>query len=210
MFGLPLAAVIIVMLFFVLRDRDRATRSSVLKRTGFILMAASTLFFGLFVVGETLVDPGGWKALGLIAAWAVPLAALAAISWFRPGSAVWVFAVLIAAVIGVSIWFAVDPEGWRAFEDRNGPIRDIVMFIVVAAVALLGLKRTATAGVMLLILGIVPIAIMSFGSLAGSGSLWVVTSTPVISGILYLLSAKMSGSSARGAKLEPESRPSPA
>jgi hypothetical protein len=54
------------------------------------------------------------------------------------------------------------------------------------------------------------VAGMSLGSLADFGSLWIVTSTPVITGILYVLSAAASGRSARSANLGPEGRPSPA
>jgi hypothetical protein len=207
--GFPLfAVVVIVAVVFFLRQQDPARRPLILKRAGFIVMAVSTLFFGLFVVGETFTDPGGWKALRLVSAWAVPLAAMAAIAWLRPDWAVWAFAVLIAALIGVSIWFAVNPEGWRAFEDRNGPIRDVITFVVAAAVALLGLKRTAVAGAMLLVLGIVPLAVTSLGSLAGFGSLALVTSAPVVTGVLYLLSAGMTGRSVlrRGTEAGPEGR----
>lgn len=112
---------------------------------------AATSFFGPFVVGETVTDPGGWEALGLVAAWAIPFVALTALAWFRPTWATWLFAVLIAGVIGVSAWFALDPDGWRAFEDRNGPVRDVATFVLAAGIALLGLKRTAVAGWMLLV-----------------------------------------------------------
>ena len=103
-------------------------------------MALSTFFFGAFIIGDTFTDPGGWKAAGLVAAWAVPLAGLTALSWFCPGWAAYVFAVLSAAVIGVSIWFALDPQAWRSFENQHGPIRAVITFILVAAMAVLGLQ----------------------------------------------------------------------
>lgn len=184
-----LVAVILAAAIAYLVRRDPAKRAVVFKRAGFTVMAAFTLFFGLFIVGDTFVDPGGWKALGLVCAWAVPLAGIAVLAELRPGWAEPMFAVLIAALIGLSIWFAVSPEQWRSFENGHGPIRAIVTFVVAAGVAVLGLKRTAAAGVMLLVLGIVPLAVASMGSLAGAGSLAVVASAPVIAGILYLLSA---------------------
>ncbi len=194
--GFPVFVVIVVLAFlFFLRQRDPMKRALILKRAGFGVMAFSTAFFGLFVAGDTFTDPGGWEALGLVAAWAVPLAAIAAIAWYRPRWAIRVFAVLIVALIDVGIWFAVDPKGWRAFEDRNGPIRGIITFALAAAVALLGLKRTAVAGAMLLVLGIVPLALSSLGSGFGFVSLAVVSSAPVIAGVLYLLSARMTGRS---------------
>ncbi|MGE5290108.1 MAG: hypothetical protein ACM3ML_23560 [Micromonosporaceae bacterium] len=184
-----LVTMIVVAVIVLLVRRDPAKRAVVFKRAGFAVMAAFTLFFGLFIVGETFDDPGGWKALGLVSAWLVPLAGIALVAELRPGWAVPMFAALITVLIGLSIWFAVSPAEWRAFENGNGPIRAIVTFVVAAGVAVLGLKRTAAAGVMLLVLGIVPLAVASVGSLAGTGSLAVAASAPVITGILYLLSA---------------------
>jgi hypothetical protein len=89
---------------------------------------------------------------------------------------------LSAAVIGVSVWFALNPQAWRAFEDRHGPIRAIVAFVLVAAIAVLGLKRTAVAGVLLLVVGVVPLAVSSLGSLLGFASLSVVSAAPAIAG----------------------------
>ncbi len=93
--GFPVFVVIVVLAFlFFLRQRDPMKRALILKRAGFGVMAFSTAFFGLFVAGDTFTDPGGWEALGLVAAWAVPLAAIAAIAWYRPRWAIRVFAVL--------------------------------------------------------------------------------------------------------------------
>lgn len=189
------AVILILAVVLVVRQRGPVQRARILKRVGFGVMAVVTAFFGLFVVGETFTDPGGWKALGLVAAWALPLMLLAAVAWYRPDRAVRLFAVLIAAVIGVSVWFAMDPEGWRAFEDRHGPIRAIISFVLAATLALLGLKRTAVAGVLLLVLGVVPVVVSSLGSPLGFASLAVVSSAPFIAGILYLWSAALAGRS---------------
>jgi hypothetical protein len=170
---------------------DPAKRAVLLRRAGFGLMALSTFFFGAFVIGDTFTDPGGWKAAGLVAAWAVPLAGLAALSWFRPGWAVYALAVLSAAAIGVSIWFAISPEAWRSFEDRHGPIQAVLIFVLVAAIAVLGLKRTSVAGVLLLAVGVIPVIVSSLGSFLGFASLSVVSAAPVIAGVLYLVSAHM-------------------
>ena len=177
--------------YWTRRQPDPAKGAVLLRRAGFGLMALSSFFFGAFVIGDTFADPGGWEAAGLVAAWAVPLACLAALSWFRPRWAVYVLAVLSAAVIGVSIWFALNPHAWRSFEDRHGPIRAVVTFVLVAAIAVLGLKRTAVAGVLLLTVGIIPLVVSSLGSFLGFASLSVVSAAPVIAGILYLISAHM-------------------
>lgn len=65
-------------------------------------MALSTLLAGAFTVGETFADPGGWKAAGLVASWAVPLLVLAMLAWYRPGWAAPACVVLTVALIGVS------------------------------------------------------------------------------------------------------------
>ena len=206
-----LIIVVIVLLAaaFVVRQPDPARRARILRGAGFGVMALVTAVFGLFVTGEAFTDPGGWTALGLVAAWALPLAVLAALAWYRPGWAARLFAVLIAAVVGVSVWFAVDPQGWRVFEDRHGPIRAIISFVLAAAVALLGLKRTAVAGVLLLVLGVVPVVVSSLGSRLGFASLTVVSSAPLIAGVLYLWSAALAGRSASpgGTQAGPEGRP---
>ena len=186
-------AAIAIVIVALVRQPDPVKRARLLRRAGFTWMALFTFFFGAFIVGDTFLDPGGWQAARLVAAWAVPLAGLAALAWYRPGWAIYVFAVLTAAVTGVSIWFAVNPQGWRSFENLHGPIRAVITFVLVAPIALLGLKRTAAAGVLLLVVGIVPLAVSSLGSLLGVASLSVVSSAPVITGILYLVSARIAG-----------------
>jgi hypothetical protein len=32
----------------------------------------------------------------------------------------------------MSIWFAVNPQAWRSFEDRHGPIRAVITFVLAA------------------------------------------------------------------------------
>jgi hypothetical protein len=157
-----------------------------LKWAGFILMALSTLIAGIFIIGETFADPGGWKAAGLVAVWAVPLAALAALAWYRPGWAIPVCVALTAVLIGTSIWFAVSPRG-------KGPTDAIFTFALAAAVAVLGLKRTGVAGVLLLVVGIVPFLVSSLGRGHALSSLAAVSFVPIVTGILYLLSASIKG-----------------
>jgi hypothetical protein len=201
---LVVALVIGLVIVALVRQSDPARRASVLRRVGFSLMALSTLVVGAFIVGETFTDPGGWEAAGLVAAWAVPLAGLATLSWLRPGWAVGVFTALAAAVIGVSTWFAVDPGAWRAFENQHGPTRAVITFVLVAAIAILGWKRTAAAGILLLAVGIIPVAVSSLGSFRGFGSLSMVSAAPVITGVLYLFSAHLASRQALPAQISSE------
>jgi hypothetical protein len=57
--------------------RDSASRARFLRRAGG-LTAFIASFFMLFVVGEPVSDPCGWRAAALIALWSLTLAALAA------------------------------------------------------------------------------------------------------------------------------------
>jgi hypothetical protein len=193
LFVFVVAIVIGVAIAAVARQPDQVKRAILLRRSGFGLIALSAVVFAAFIIGETFADPGAWKAAGLVAAWAVPLAGLAALSWFRSGWATCVLAVLTAAVIGVSIWFALSPHAWRSFEDRNGPVRAVITFVLAAAITVLGLRRTAAAGILLLAVGVIPVAVSSLGSFAGFASLSVVSAAPVIAGVLYLVSAQQSG-----------------
>ncbi|HET7237080.1 MAG TPA: hypothetical protein VFK59_11695 [Actinomycetota bacterium] len=190
---LPLLAILVIVFVLLLREKDPARRSVILRRAGFAAMALGTLFIGAFLVAETFHDPGGWEAVGLVALWVIPLGALGSLAWFRPDWAVWVFAVLIAGAIGVGVWFAADPDWWRAFEDRNGPVRDIGLFALSAAIALLGLKRTRAAGILLLVLGIVPAAVATIAGSEGNVVLYVISSAPVVAGAMYVWSAADAG-----------------
>jgi len=58
-------------------------------------------------------------------------------------------------------------------------------------VCVLGLKRTVIAGWLLVALGVLPIAASSLGSVAGTVSLSIVSVIPLITGILYLVSARL-------------------
>lgn len=191
------------------RQPDEAKRARFLRRAGLAVMALSTLLVGIFAIGEAFDHPGGWKAAGLVAAWVLPLAALGALAWFRPAWSVPLLAALTAAVIGSSAWFAVSPESWRSFENRNGPIRAFIVLVLAAAVAVLGRKRPAIAGALLLVLGIAPIAISSVGSRGGFSSLAVVSLAPVVAGVLYLLAARPRSHPARPARTEAEPRDLP-
>ncbi len=184
----PLIVLIaLVGLVVLLRRHGGARFARFLRRVGFALTVLFGGVFGLFLIGDTLSDPGGWKGVGLVALWLIPLSALCLLAWFRPGAARFVFAPLVGAMASISIWFAVAPDAWRAFENRNGPIRAVFLFALALALALWGLRMTLTAGVMLLVLGIVPIAVSSLGH-GGMVSLAAASSAPVITGLCYLAS----------------------
>jgi hypothetical protein len=197
-FGATVIVVAVVVAIVFLRQPDRMMRARALRRLGAVVMAVFTVLAGLFIAGQTLVGPGRVPGAILILAWVVPLLALIALAWFLPRWATPVLIVLTVAVIAASVWFAVDPGAWRAFENQNGPIRALATFVLADGLAALGLRRTAVAGWMLLAVGVIPLVVSILGSRAGFASLAAVSIVPVVTGVLYLASARlMRGSGAR-------------
>jgi hypothetical protein len=185
-----LVAAVVIVIVFQLRS-ERASRARALERIGFAVMAVFAVVAGLFIAGEAFGDPGGGAAVLLVLAWLIPLLGLSALSWFQTRRSTVVLVGLSAAVVVGCVWFAVDPQAWHTVENQHGPIRAVAVFVVGAALAVLGLKRTALAGWLLLGLGLVPITVSTLGSPAGAVSLSVVSVVPVITGTLYLISAHM-------------------
>ena len=133
-----------------------------------VLMGLFALVAGMFVIGETFTDPGGWAAVGLVSLWLVPLAALSLFAWWRPEAATWVLGGLALVSLGLVVWSALDPAAWRSFEDANGPVLAIGLFAVSVPVAVLAWHRPLAAGGMLVGLGLVPL--VSVGLLAATGA----------------------------------------
>jgi hypothetical protein len=201
-----LLVVAAVMAIVTLRKLDRSARARALIWTATAIMAAFTVLAGLFISGYALADPGGSEGIALVASWAVPLAGLAALAWLRPSWAVPVLTVLTALLVVAGIWFAVDSASWRTFENANGPVRAVAVLVVAFPAAVLGLKRTAVAGWLLLAVGFGPIALSALGSLAGVVSLSAISVIPLITGLLYLVAARMT----RTAQSTDHLRPAPA
>lgn len=174
-----------------LRQPDRLFRARALVWTAAAIMAAFTVLAGMFISGYALADPGGTEGLMLIVSWALPMAALAVLAWLRPAWAAPALTVLTALLIAAGIWFAVDSASWRAFENANGPVRAVAVLILAFPAAVLGLKRTPAAGWLLLALGVGPIAFSALGSLAGVVALSAISVVPLITGLLYLMAAKV-------------------
>ena len=134
------------------------------------LVALFGIAVGLFIAGETFIDPGGWEAVVLTAAWAVPLVALSvmALVWPRPSSTVLplVLAVVAGWVMVDSLAHLIDRDTWR-------PVGSISMFAVMVPCGLLGAHRAAEAG-WLLLAGAAAQFVATVASMdrAGGQSLW--------------------------------------
>ena len=196
--GLVLGVGVLVVVIVVIagtRGQEPAATARFLRWAGFGLVVGIAGFFALFVVGETFTDPGGWRAVALVAAWVLPLAVCCVIVWWRPDAGVWLLAVLTALVLAWDVWLAIDPDTWRRIEDENGPVHAIAVLTLAAAVALLGLERTRAAGVLLVLIA-VGTGLASSRGVGGVALLAFLTAVPLISGALYLVSAAMSSRAA--------------
>jgi hypothetical protein len=175
--------------------------ATVLRWCAFGLLAGFGLLGSLFVVGETMTDPGGVKGVLLVAAWLVPMATACVVCllWPRPGS--WVAGATLALIAGLWAWYAVAPEAWDTFMDDRGPVIGIATFALGLPLAFLGLHEPRRAGWMLLLAGVIPIVgtaleITGSGDSVGRGGLGGLLSTSgtifavpfVLSGALFLIS----------------------
>jgi hypothetical protein len=169
------------------------------------VMGVFALLAGLFVVGETVIDPGGWAALGLVSLWLVPLVALSLLAWWRPGPASWLLGGLALVGLGLLVWSALDPEAWRRFEDVRGPVLAIGLFAVSVPVAVLGWHRPLVAGAELIGLGLAPLVAVAVlavtgasdeGMVAPQSGLTILVSPLLLVGALFLVAGSVSGTGA--------------
>lgn len=119
----------------------------VLRTLAVTLVALFGIVAGLFIAGETSTDPGGWEAVLLITAWAVPLVALSVMALVWPDLGAKVLPIVLAVVAG---WVIVDSLAHVIDRDTWGPVDTISTFAVLIPCGLLGVRRVATAGWLLL------------------------------------------------------------
>lgn len=182
-----LAVIAIVIGVYFARHHHRVLRARFLRRAGFAIGASCIALFATFLAGEAMAEPGGWHGVGLVSAWAVPLVAGMQVAWYGPRIARWLFPVLIGSYVLLSLWFAANPDGWRAFENRHGPIRAVLVFVLAAGLTVYGTRSTGPAGVLLLLLGGTSIATASAHE--GFSSLVAAAAVPIVVGLLYLASS---------------------
>jgi hypothetical protein len=161
--------------------------SRTLRWVAFVWAALFTALAGLFTAGYALDDPGGWRGVGLVAAWLVPLALLtgAAVRW--PRKVIGPLTVAVGAAVLAEAAALVSHRGWADFENRVGPVRAVVVFTLAAPLAVLGLRRIVGAAWLLSGLGLATLS-LSMAPGAGSAPMRVVGFCVLISGLLYALS----------------------
>jgi hypothetical protein len=149
--------------------------------------ALFTALAGAFTAGYALDDPGGWRGVGLVAAWLVPLALLtaAAIRW--PRKVVGPLAIAAGLTVMAEAAALVAHRVWADFENGVGPVRAVVVFTLAAPLAVLALHRIVAAAWLLSGLGLATL-LLSMPPGAGSAPMRVVGFCVLVSGLLYVLS----------------------
>ena len=184
----PLLVIVPAALTVLVRRHGRLEPWRLLRVTGMALAVFFALFAGLFIAAETFDDPGGRTAVLLVAAWLVPMAVLGAVAWWRPQGAAVVLAALVLAVVAIGVWYAVDPDAWRSFEDDRGPVRAIGVFALSLPLALLAWRRPVLGGGLLVVLAVLPgaLALLSSGAGGVGGSSVAATAPAALIGACYL------------------------
>jgi hypothetical protein len=171
--------------------RHRGDRERALKGAALVLASMYAAFSGLFAVGETFADPGGWVAVGATAAWLIPLVALSLMAWHRPRRAATALGALLLALGGLYLWSVVAPQAWTTFEDSSGPIRALIAVTLALPMAALGWRQPRVAGVMLIALPALPTVMLLISVARGLGAegwpMVIVTAPAGIIGALYLM-----------------------
>ena len=149
-------------------------------------MAVFTVLAGIVIVGYALQDPGGTAAMLMTLAWVVPMLILAVSAWFWPAATAPLLLALASAFIAACVWLAFDPAALRSFVSDNGPVIAVSVVALAFPAAVLGLKRTALAGWLLVALGVLPLMITLIARSGPVGSLTAASVVPLIAGISYL------------------------
>jgi hypothetical protein len=200
MWGLVIAVnlpVAIALTAALLRRRSPVTVTVFLRWGALIFVSTCTVLIGLLAAAQTIAGPGGWLATEKIMLWLVPLAILSVLAWYRPAWATAALGILLAATAALAIWIVAAPGGWQLPGDPVSPVPDLAALLLLPLpAALVGWRRPLTGAVLLLVLGLAPVAIFALGSVQEM-SLAGVGTPPVVAGLLYLLAAVLAHRPAR-------------
>lgn len=153
--------------------------AQVLRYAAFGLAVVFAVLGGAFIVGESMMDPGGSTAVVLTASWLIPMIAMSVFSFYRPYTASTVMtlvAIVVALFVVVDVVFRIVPR------DEVGPIGSIAVFATAIPLACLGLRRPSTAGLLMLLVGV--------ANIGGGGSGLAVAVPTLMIGVLYLLAGR--------------------
>ena len=168
---------------------------------GFSIMAAFGGFVVLMLAGESIQDPGGWRSVGLIGSWLVPLIVLCLLGYYRPEIGLPVLAVAALAPVAFGVLLLLDYDRWREFEDSVGPVSLVLSLVVDIGLACAGLHRPWAAGWLMLAVTIVPLML----AVIGAGEDWrraltigVALLPMVLSGALFVVAGRRRGTDTAG------------
>lgn len=191
--ALPIAAVVLAVFgaaHLLRKYEDPERRARALKGAGMGVIAAVGLFFGAFLIGESFADPGGWAAVRLTATWLVPLVAVSALAWYKPGPAMPVLWTLTVAAVALHGWAEFD-SAIREMENRVGPVTMVVLIGVAVAIAFLAHTLPKQAAIMLLVAGISPVVLAAVGPVSvGPGAVGLaIFGTPMVLAAAFWLAS---------------------
>ena len=126
------------------------TRSAqVVRRLAFGLTATFGLLGTLFVAGYAFEDLEVWAAIGVTAAWVLPMVGLSVLALRRPGPA---SRLLVAVTAVVAVASVLDSLLSLVPRDQWGPVGAIVVFATSVTLGFLGLRQAMLAGLLLVAL----------------------------------------------------------
>lgn len=187
----PLLVATAVLAALPLRHRDPGRRALGWRRAGLGWTLAFAVLAGLFVIGETGTDPGGWEAVAIDVSWLVPTVALGALAWWRPGITAPVLVTLTAVALLTDAATTLSRDHGRG---DGAPVAVVSLFATAVAVGVLGRHRPAPAAWLLLAIAAVPMVVLAIGTdvpphaLLG-GSTAAGTVPFAVAGVLYALAA---------------------
>ncbi|GAA4405949.1 hypothetical protein GCM10023168_20170 [Fodinibacter luteus] len=194
-----------------------AATARILRYTAFTLMALFGLLGGLFAAGYAFEDLSTWVAVGSTLAVAVPTIVLSVLAFRLPdATAPWFVALTGLVAVGTLL-----DAGFQLVDrDAVGPVVAIGVFALAVSLAVLGLHRSALAGVLLLLLGAAQLGgvVLGFsGELAEGGgpSLGAVLTTSsgvvvvplLVVGLLFVVAGALTHDSLRVRHLPPTAHP---
>lgn len=161
-----------------------------------VALAVTLGFVGLvtlFVGGDAIADPGGWRGIGGTAALVLSMLGLSLLGLYRPRAAFVVLAVLACAPLVFGVWSLLDYDTVHTWEDNHGPLSLVLVMAICAPGAVAGLVRPHAAGYFILIVTVLPLLLAAVG--AGSAffeplSTGLLLAPLVVSGVLFLLSGR--------------------
>lgn len=132
-----------------------------------------------------------WETGGLALLWLAPVAVLIGVVVRWPSVAAVALSLGVVLFLGAGIWYVIDPAGWESWEGPDA-LRAAFAFILIAPLALLGLRRTGQAGLLLLVLGaVLPVSMLLVGTgweQIANGPEASVSIVSALAGTLFLLS----------------------